>query len=208
MVLRGSGCSRKCSPGPDWVRRHRVSSLIGLCGSRAVPEQFAARADRHLGELFRALGSHDLRTASALAARIADDEERLGHRSAAALLRGALNSRGTAIHLPAPQFDITAALIAENPGPPLDTVVLTETARRELLNICAEWKHRHELERQSLSRRTKLVFSGPPGCGKTLTARSLGTRFEPSSPYHAFQHACRSIPGPNRSEPPCRLLIR
>jgi hypothetical protein len=130
---------------------------------------------RKLGELFRALGSHDLRTASTLAARIADDEERLGHRSAAALLRGALNSRGTAIHLPGPQFDITAALIAENPGPPLDTVVLTQTARRELLNICAEWKHRHELERQSLSRRTKLVFSGPPGCGKTLTARSLGT---------------------------------
>jgi len=129
---------------------------------------------RTLSELFRALGAHDLRTATALATRIADEEDRLGHRSAAALLRGALNSRSNVIQLPGPQFDIERALIAENPGPPLRTVVLTPSAQRELTTLCAEWHYRHELEKRGVPRRTKFVFSGPPGCGKTLTARSLG----------------------------------
>jgi len=128
---------------------------------------------RKLSELFRALGSHDVGTASSIASKIADDEEQLGHRSAAALLRGALNSRGSATQLH-PQLDITTALIAEKPGPPLQSIVLTNTARQELMGICAEWNYRDELDLKGVSRRTKVVFSGPPGCGKTLTARSLG----------------------------------
>src|SRR5438105_3040683 len=122
---------------------------------------------RTLSELFRALGANDLRTAAALATRIADEEERLGHRSAAALLRGALNSRSNIIQLPGPQFDIERALIAEKSGPPLRTVVLTQNAQRELTTLCAEWRYRDELQERGVPRRTKFVFSGPPGCGKT-----------------------------------------
>ena len=129
---------------------------------------------RTLSELFRALGAHDLRTAAALATRIADEEDRLGHRSAAALLRGALSSRSNVIQLPGPQFDIERALIAEKPGPPLRTVILTPNAQRELNSLCDEWRYRRELQELGVPRRAKFVFSGPPGCGKTLTARSLG----------------------------------
>jgi SpoVK/Ycf46/Vps4 family AAA+-type ATPase len=129
---------------------------------------------RTLSELFRAVGAHDVRTATVLATRIADEEDRLGHRSAAALLRGALNSRSNVIHLPGSQFDVERALIAEKLGPPLDTVVLTPRAQRELTTLCAEWNYRHELQDRGVPRRTKIIFSGPPGCGKTLTARSLG----------------------------------
>jgi SpoVK/Ycf46/Vps4 family AAA+-type ATPase len=129
---------------------------------------------RSLSDLFRAIGSHDLRAATALAARVADGEERAGHRSAAALLRGSLNSRGAVLEPSGARFDIAGALIAEKLGPPLEEVTLTANARRELVNICSEWRFREELEQQGLSRRSKLVFSGPPGCGKTLTARSLG----------------------------------
>src|SRR5258706_8923566 len=95
---------------------------------------------RTLSELFRALGTQDLRTATALATRIADEEERLGHRSAAALLRGALASRSNVIQLPGPQFDIERALIAEKPGPPLHRVVLTPNAQHELTTLCDEWR--------------------------------------------------------------------
>jgi SpoVK/Ycf46/Vps4 family AAA+-type ATPase len=133
---------------------------------------------RTLSELFRALGTQDLRTATVLATRIADEEERLGHRSAASLLRGALNSRSNVIQLPGPQFDIERALIAEKPGPPLHEVVLTHNAQRELTTLCAEWCYRHELQERGVPRRTKVVFSGPPGCGKTLTARSLGAELD------------------------------
>lgn len=133
---------------------------------------------RTLSELFRALGANDLRTAASLAARIADEEERLGHRSAAALLRGALNSRSNVLQLPGAQFDIERTLIAEKPGPPLHTVVLTQNAQRELATLCAEWRYRDELQERGVPRRTKFVFSGPPGCGKTLTARSLGAELD------------------------------
>jgi SpoVK/Ycf46/Vps4 family AAA+-type ATPase len=129
---------------------------------------------RTLSELFRALGGQDLRAATVLATRIADEEERLGHRSAAALLRGALNSRSNVLQLPASQLEIEKTLIAEKPGPPLQTVVLNPTARRELSMVCDEWHFRQELQEHGVPRRAKLVFSGPPGCGKTLTARSLG----------------------------------
>ena len=130
---------------------------------------------RTLGQLFRALGSQDLRTASALARSIAEDEERKGHRSAAALLKGALLRNPPAVQLSGPLFDVTSALIPERPGPQLHDVTLTLAARDQLSDLIAEWRFRDELERNSVPRRTKLVFSGPPGCGKTLTARSLGT---------------------------------
>lgn len=129
---------------------------------------------RTLSELFRALGVHDVRAAAAVAARIADEEERSGHRSAASQLRGALSARGNGNSSPAWQLDVATALIAERPGPPLSDVVLTDKARTDISTICAEWEHRDALDRENLTPRRKLVFSGPPGCGKTLMARSLG----------------------------------
>jgi SpoVK/Ycf46/Vps4 family AAA+-type ATPase len=129
-----------------------------------------------LSRLFKAIGTRDLGTAARLAETIADVEERSGHRSAAAMLRGALGPNGAPANtLTLTSLDIASALIREEPGPKLTDVVLTQSARRDLDEFTAEWTYRSELAKRGLSRRTKSIFFGPPGCGKTLSARSLAT---------------------------------
>jgi SpoVK/Ycf46/Vps4 family AAA+-type ATPase len=41
--------------------------------------------------------------------------------------------------------------------------------------VVKEWQHRARLLERGILRRSKLLFYGPPGCGKSLTARALGT---------------------------------
>ena len=129
-----------------------------------------------LSKLFKAIAASDVRTAKEVAESMIAREERSGHRSAAALLRGALSTNGVnggAVVIP--PIDVVSSMIRERPGPPLSDVVLTTQARRELLEFAAEWKHQDDLSKRGLTRRVKAIFFGPPGCGKTLAARSLGT---------------------------------
>lgn len=128
-----------------------------------------------LSKLFKAIGTRDITGASRLAATIVEAEERSGHRSAAAMLRGALETNGIfSTQLTSIGLDVASALIREQPGPSLDAVVLTRRARQDLDELVAEWRYRSELAKDGLTRRTKALFFGPPGCGKTLSARSLG----------------------------------
>ena len=57
---------------------------------------------------------------------------------------------------------------------PLAEVVLSKEARGGLIAIAREWRGRQLLEQKRLRRRNKLLFWGPPGCGKSLTARAMG----------------------------------
>ena len=91
------------------------------------------------------------------------------------MLRGALGPNGdSSTQLTVGGLDVASALIREQPGPSLADVVLTQRARRDLNELGAEWVFRSQLAKLGLSRRTKAIFFGPPGCGKTLSARSLG----------------------------------
>jgi SpoVK/Ycf46/Vps4 family AAA+-type ATPase len=53
-------------------------------------------------------------------------------------------------------------------------VRLRPSTRAALSDLIAEWVHRRELAARKIERRTKLLFHGPPGCGKSVTARALG----------------------------------
>lgn len=53
-----------------------------------------------------------------------------------------------------------------------DVILATETAR-SLLDIVDEYRHGDAIRRHHLPLRTKLLFCGPPGCGKSLTAEVL-----------------------------------
>jgi SpoVK/Ycf46/Vps4 family AAA+-type ATPase len=138
---------------------------------------------RRLADLFRAIAAEDLSGAASIASDICKGEERKGHPSAARLLRGALHANGAPHAVPrtAPLPDnqqaigglFTTALASLPAEPPLDKVVLAPSARRLLQSIVAEWKKREVLRRRGLQPRSKLLFHGVPGCGKSLTARAL-----------------------------------
>jgi SpoVK/Ycf46/Vps4 family AAA+-type ATPase len=138
---------------------------------------------RNLAQLFRALAEKDVSGATAIAAQICCSEEKKGHRSAARMLRGALHSI-TGVH-PSdakgkPEIDpstgttfASAALVRLSAEVPLKEVVLAPVARREIQSVILEWSRRESLQQRGLVPRSKLLFHGPPGCGKSLTARAL-----------------------------------
>lgn len=134
---------------------------------------------KSLGRLFKALAVANIDDAIQVARQIVEAEQRRGHRSAATLLRGALNANGNGVMSTAPTvgqvLDSDAVLIEERPGPHLIDVVLTSVARHDLREVICEWRHRHALGKEGLSRRTKMLFFGPPGCGKTFAARAVGS---------------------------------
>lgn len=138
---------------------------------------------RQLAEIFRAIAEHNVDSASRLAAQICSAEEKKGHRAAARLLRSALQSNGSVIRKQVSTFRAesanglgiaSSALVRLANDVTLSNVVLSPAARRELEWIVCEWSKRDHLQKLGLLRRSKLLFYGPPGCGKSFTARALG----------------------------------
>lgn len=133
-----------------------------------------------LSSLFHALSSEDWRGARVAAEAIASAEERAGHHTAAARLRGALSSTG-----PRPEAESGAVgiptlvampeILSRLPDAELSDVELTKAARDAVQEVLKEHRHRSKLLAHDLRPRSRLFFFGPPGCGKTLTARALGT---------------------------------
>lgn len=133
-----------------------------------------------LSNLFQALSAEDWRGARVAAESIASAEERAGHHGAATRLRGALSSTGPradaepgAVSIPA--FVAMPDILSRLPEANLEDVELTRPARAVIEEVLKEHRYRTKLLAHDLRPRARLFFYGPPGCGKTLTARALGT---------------------------------
>lgn len=138
---------------------------------------------RKLAELFRAIAAEDVGSAAGIAAQICSSEEQKGHRAAARFLRGALHANGSVNTRARGESGngaaiVTTALVRLPADIALSDVVLAPEARHELQSVIHEWKHREILKMRGLSPRAKLLFHGPPGCGKSFTARALGCGLE------------------------------
>jgi AAA+ superfamily predicted ATPase len=121
--------------------------------------------------------------AAFVAAQICKAEEQKGHRSAARLLRGALNSNGpigqhNGAGTAHPASVVSSALVRLTTNVQLADVVLAPAARRDLDSVVHEWQHRDRLHRSGIAPRSKLLFYGPPGCGKSFTARALARELD------------------------------
>jgi len=139
---------------------------------------------KQLAALFRAIAAENVGGAAEIAAQICSQEEQKGHQTAARTLRGALNASrnggSDAKKHPHPGLVNGSSIIAMALTPiqtdvGLSSVTLTNAARQELENLVLEWKYRAKLQERGIARRSKLLFYGPPGCGKSLTANALAT---------------------------------
>jgi SpoVK/Ycf46/Vps4 family AAA+-type ATPase len=136
----------------------------------------------HLAKLLKAVAAHDWDAARAAGLEIAASEEKIGHHSAAQHLRGAMNPNGHAARPANPSNGtvigdpgfLAAALTRVQGDVRLVDVELRPAQRRELMALSSEWKHRDALAARHVERRRKLLFFGPPGCGKSMTAAALG----------------------------------
>jgi SpoVK/Ycf46/Vps4 family AAA+-type ATPase len=132
-----------------------------------------------LSGLLQALTQRRWEDAVRLGEEIADREARKGHSRVARKLRGALALRdetevAESLGLTRVGTPLAGALLPVDPVDSLDDVVLPPSLRGQLAEVLQEWRLRAKLDAAGVSRRTKLLLHGPPGCGKTLTARALG----------------------------------
>jgi SpoVK/Ycf46/Vps4 family AAA+-type ATPase len=129
-------------------------------------------AIRELRRLFEAISKKDWETAQSVAESLAASQAKRGNRSAARVLRdslhqnknGATNGYSSVLEL---------GLTKRTSSARLGDVVLPNQLRSELQTVVDEFRHSQELEVQGLVARKKLIFTGPPGCGKSLTAQAL-----------------------------------
>jgi SpoVK/Ycf46/Vps4 family AAA+-type ATPase len=139
---------------------------------------------RKLTELFRALATDNLVGARAIATEISVMEETKGHRGAARTLRGALAApaRGpngrSSTGPDAGQMLQSGGLVRVSSARSLQEVTLSAATRRQLDEVVTEWKERALLLARGVPPRSKLLFHGPPGCGKSLTAQALGRELD------------------------------
>lgn len=132
-----------------------------------------------LSGLLQALSQRRWDDAVRLGEEIADREASKGHSKVARKLRGALALRDETAaagnHSLTPVGGpLAGALLPVDPIDSLDEVMLPPVLRAQLTEVLQEWRLRAKLEAAGVTRRTKLLLHGPPGCGKTLTARALG----------------------------------
>jgi SpoVK/Ycf46/Vps4 family AAA+-type ATPase len=136
---------------------------------------------RQLARLFQAISDKDLEAASSIASEIAVSEEKKGHPSAAQMLNGSLHSNGLRTARPAEPVSgvmtngnfLETALTSGAAEVQLKDAMLRPAARKTLEAVIEEAQHCTFLSSRGLRRRAKLLFVGPPGCGKSFTARAI-----------------------------------
>lgn len=80
---------------------------------------------------------------------------------------------GPVVDIAQPRGDLSDLLEGRHCEERLRDIVLRDDVRQLLLRIIAENRSRARLERFGVSPRRRLLFHGPPGCGKTLAATVL-----------------------------------
>ncbi|RXF72882.1 AAA family ATPase [Hansschlegelia zhihuaiae] len=80
-----------------------------------------------------------------------------------------------AVQIARPRGDLAELLDVTYPGVGLSDAVLRPDLREGVERIVIEHKRRAELEAYHLKPRRKLLFVGPPGTGKSMTAHGIAT---------------------------------
>ena len=141
-----------------------------------------ARADL-LKKLFQCFAAHDDDGFRQTADEIITEEARLNHHLLAEDLKAILSRKGNnSVSRPSqtpmialPQESRDAALLVETRQPvvSLEQVVLDQNTQQRVSRVLEETRSREKLKEFNLRPKQKLLFCGPPGCGKTLTAEAI-----------------------------------
>lgn len=136
-----------------------------------------------LKAFLKSLESGDEERWYSIALQMAAHEARLGHANLARELRDlveALRTRSAASSrsivptpLAQPKGELAGILSVSYPTTVLQDVILAPAVEKRLRNVVHEQRQESKLHAHGLTPRSRLLLTGPPGCGKTLTARAL-----------------------------------
>lgn len=137
-----------------------------------------AGSGEHLKALVRTHGSADDEAFYSVALQVAAQAARQGHHRLAVDLKAAVeNSRAErpkkVTSIAQPRGDLSDLVIASHPSVSLKDLVLPEELAGQVQRILSEQRQRKHLLDHGFEPAHRLLFEGPPGTGKTMTAAVL-----------------------------------
>lgn len=124
----------------------------------------------------------------ASALQIAAHEARQGHTALAndirELVDRARKKSATTNVIAFPQ-ELAGLILSEQPFRPLASIVVDGALKARIERVILEFRQQHKLKKHGLNHRRKLLLSGEPGTGKTMTAQVLATELK--QPLHIIQ---------------------
>jgi len=146
----------------------------------ATAEQLKSLIKSHFSEDFEAFVTVVL--------QVAAHEAQQGHGELAHDIRQivdkARRDKRSAIILKFPQ-DLRGLVVAENSSVPFSALIVPKTVRTRIERIIHEHRQQAKLKLHGLSHRRKILLTGPPGTGKTMTSRVLA--YELRLPLYTIQ---------------------
>ena len=144
----------------------------------ATSEQLKALIRSHLSE--------NTEQFITVALQVAAHEARQGHNGVAEDIRKLVNDvkskQKVVVKFP---NELSQLIFSERPDVPLKALVLKDDLKDRIERVILEFKQQNKLKKYGLNHRRKLLLSGAPGTGKTMTAKVLA--YELNQPLHMVQ---------------------
>lgn len=108
---------------------------------------------------------------STIALQIAAHEAQTGHKSLAIEIRKLVDeSKLTKPRLSVINPDLRGLFLEKNPVEELSDLTVADETKKRIVRVINEYENRDKLYRNNLENRRKILFAGPSGTGKTMTA--------------------------------------